>query len=117
MRSIFSETDLEVMARLKAGLLLASVGRVQDALAELHRALGGAVLLGDRHAEFLAHHHLWKTFLKLGEHDHARLEFEAASHFLRYVDEVSPETEEVRNTMKGEHNESVSGESLRPRTR
>ncbi len=65
-------------------------------LKSLEEGLGQAVLSGDRHAEFVAHHHLWKAHEAGGDRERARFELQAARYFVRFVDEASPDADEVR---------------------
>lgn len=85
-----------VHARLRLGGLLVRQGDVETGLDALRQSLAQAILLRDRQAEFLAHYHLWKAYVSLGDGEQARLEFESASYFVRFVQDVSPEAEEIR---------------------
>ncbi len=93
--------QLAVMARLAVGRLQVRTGSGAAGLEALQEGLGQAVLLGDRHAEFLAHHHLWKAYQNLGDGERARFELQAAGYFVRFIDEASPEADEVRRLSEG----------------
>jgi hypothetical protein len=54
------------------------------------------VQLGDANAQFFAHYHLWKAHRSMGDNDRAALEFNAAGYFVRFVDEVTAEVDEVK---------------------
>jgi len=88
-------------AQLEKGQLQAETGSVDEGLRTLREALGEAVRLGDRNGEFLAHYYLWKTHEKLGDNDRARFELQAARYFVRFIDDHSPEAEEVRRLLDG----------------
>jgi hypothetical protein len=46
--------------------------------------------------EFYAHHGLWKAYDALGDRERADLEFQAARYYVRFIDEISAEADEVR---------------------
>jgi tetratricopeptide (TPR) repeat protein len=87
---------LVLLGRIELGRLLTNSGSIDEGLGILQQALGQAIQMGDRNAEFAARYCLWKAHLQLGDHDRARFEFEAASYCVRFVDEASPEAEEIR---------------------
>jgi hypothetical protein len=91
-----------VVGLLELGRLQVAAGAVEDGLGALREGLGQAVLLGDRGAEFLAHHHLWKANQCLGDTDRAQCELEAARYFVRFVDDHSAEADEVRGLLQEE---------------
>ncbi len=85
-----------LMARLELGRLLVRYQEHEEAVAVLQQALARAVVLGDRHLQFDAHHHLWKAHEQTGDRHRARIELEAAVYLLPHSDEASPEANEVR---------------------
>jgi tetratricopeptide (TPR) repeat protein len=89
--------QLALMARLAVGRLQVRTGSGGPGLQALEEGLRQAVLLGDRHAEFIAHHHLWKAHQALGDRERARFELQAARYFVRFVDEASKDADEVRH--------------------
>jgi tetratricopeptide (TPR) repeat protein len=91
---------LVVSAHLELGRLLIGSGAEGEGLEELNEGLGQAVLLRDRSAEFHAHHSLWKAFERLGDADRAQYERKAAEFFVRFIDDHSPEADEVRSLSK-----------------
>jgi tetratricopeptide (TPR) repeat protein len=88
--------QLALSARTLIGRSLVASGRVADGLETLSEALAQAMSRKDRHGQFLAHYWLWKAFGAAREMDRAELELESARYFVRFVDEVSPEADEVR---------------------
>lgn len=99
-------TKLTLTGQLELGRLLALSGRIPEALELLRKALGQAVLIEDRNARFLAHHHLWKAYAAAGDRASAAVELTAAQSLARYVDDLSEEADEVRAFAKsgGTHN-------------
>ncbi len=91
-----AHAKVELSARIKLGALEVALGSAQRGLDTLLEALGHAVSLRNHHGQFLGHYHLWKTYARLGECERARIELESAGYFVRFVDEVSPEADEVR---------------------
>ena len=89
---------------LEHGRLLVKTGDAKKGLEVLRQALADAVVRDDRNAQFFAHHYLWKAHEALGEPDRARFELESARYFVSFIDEASPEAEEVR----GSHRETGS---------
>ncbi len=87
---------LVLLGRIELGRLLSKSGSPEEGLRVLQQALGQAIQVGDRNAEFAARYCLWKAHGQLGDQDRARFEFEAASYCVRSVDEVSPEADEIR---------------------
>jgi tetratricopeptide (TPR) repeat protein len=93
---------IAMMGQLELGRLLVASGSLEEGLVALNAGLGQAVMLGDQQAQFVGHRHLWKAFEKLGDPERAALERQAASYFVRFSDEHSPEAEEVRELAKRE---------------
>ena len=91
---------LVISGHLELGRLLVKSGRAGKGLDALREGLGQAVLLGDRNAEFLAHYHLWKAHEQLGDQERARFELEAASYFVRFIDDFCPEADEIHRLLK-----------------
>lgn len=87
---------LAVSGRLDLGRLLVTHGAPEKGLEELRKVLSEAVLLEDRIAEFYAHYQLWKAYQTLGQSEPMKFEFQAAAHFVQFIDEPSPEAEEIR---------------------
>ena len=88
-------------AQLEMGQLQVETGKVEEGLRMLSEGLGEAVRLGNRRGEFLAHYYLWKTHEKLDDTDRARFELQAARYFVRFIDDHSPEADEVRRLLDG----------------
>ena len=84
-----------VFGLLELGRVLAGVGKTEAAVENLTQGLGNAVRLKDNNAQFVAHYHLWKIHLETGNHDRGRFELNAAKYFVQFVDERSPEADEV----------------------
>ena len=87
---------LGVSGRLELGRLLVASGSSDKGLEELRKVLSEALLLEDRIAEFYAHYHLWKTYELLDQREPMKFEFQAAAHFVQFIDEPSPEADEIR---------------------
>jgi tetratricopeptide (TPR) repeat protein len=95
---------MSITGRLELGRLHLQTGSVGESLELLREALGQAVLLGDKNAEFLAHYYLWKGYESIGDRDRSRVEREAASYFVRFVDDHSSEADEIRRGSGGQDN-------------
>ncbi len=91
--------ELELTARIEIGRNLVASGNAEEGLDALAEALAKAMLLKDRHGQFLAHYCLFKAYEAMGEGDRAALELQSAKYFVRYVDEAAPEADEVRNAI------------------
>ena len=78
---------------------LVQLGQGEEALKVLRETLSEAVLAQDRHAEFHAHHGLWKAYSALGQEKQAEFELAAARHYLAFLEEASEEAAEVRAAM------------------
>lgn len=87
---------LVASAHIDIGRLCLLAGSEEEGFEALREGLSRAVRLDDKHAEFMAHYHLWKAYAKRGDRERARFEFEAARYFVDSVDEASPEADEVR---------------------
>jgi tetratricopeptide (TPR) repeat protein len=88
---------LVLLGRIELGRLLTKSGAIEEGLEIIRQALGQAIQVADRNAEFAARYCLWKAHVRLGDRDRARFELEAASYCVRFVDEASPEADEIRN--------------------
>lgn len=88
-------------AAIREGQLLVEAGAFNEAEVSLRQGLGEAVALGNRIAEFLAHHQLWKVAEKLGDRERARLELQAARYYLRFLDQQLEEADEIRSMPAG----------------
>lgn len=93
-------TRLATVALLEQGRLRAGSGKVEAGVKSLRQGLAEATLHGDRAAEFLAHYHLWKVYERLGDADRATFELKTAMHFVQFIDDHSPESDEVRALVK-----------------
>jgi tetratricopeptide (TPR) repeat protein len=82
--------------RLELGRLQVLTGAVDEGLEALDEGLRHAVLIKDRHLEFSARYYLWKAHGSLGDRDRARFELQAAKYLVRFLDDYSPEADEVR---------------------
>ena len=100
-RKVITLTDRHGHARIKAfghlelGRLLAKAAEREAGLEHLTRGLSDAVRLNDHNAQFFAHYHLWKVHLAMDHRDRAKFEFSSASYFVQFVDERTPEVDEV----------------------
>jgi tetratricopeptide (TPR) repeat protein len=83
--------------RLYGGRALIRLERREEGLAELQRAMAAAVELDDLSLQFLAHYHLWKGYLEVGNRMRAEFELGAARSYLRFSDERSEEAREIRS--------------------
>jgi len=87
---------LALTGQLELGRLLTAAGDHERGLEHLRRALGQAVLMEDRNARLLAHHHLWKAYSASGDRALAEVELDSARSLARFVDDMSEETDEIR---------------------
>lgn len=76
---------------------LRELARSRAALEVLREVLAWAIQEDDRVVRFYAHHALWKTYEVLGDGVRATAELRAALDHVQFVEEVMPETREVRN--------------------
>lgn len=87
-----------VFGQMALGPLLVKTGRVADGIKSLRTALGKAASLDDRNAEFLLHYHLWKAHQLDGDTTRAQIELRLAAQFVGFVDDRTPEIDEVRRS-------------------
>jgi transcriptional regulator with XRE-family HTH domain len=88
---------LEAVRGLDEARALQELGRSKESLALLRDVLAWAIQEDDRILRFYAHHALFKAYEALGDAVRATAEFRAAEDHAQFVDEVTPETREVRN--------------------
>jgi len=85
------------MALVRSGRLYVHAGKNAPAVRVLRAALAELARIGDPHGRFLAHYWLSVAYAELGEHDRARFEAQAATHFSGFVDKRScPEARDMR---------------------
>jgi tetratricopeptide (TPR) repeat protein len=89
-----------LLCRIELGRLLTKSGAIGEGLQVIQQALGQAIQVGDRNAEFAARYCLWKAYVGLGDRERARFELEAAIYCVRFVDETFPEADEIRGLGK-----------------
>lgn len=97
---------VRVLRQLDLAEALLAAGDTDPAFETLNDALSAAIGSGDRAVQFYAHYYLWKAHQQCGDLDRAGLELNNASYFLRFVDESTDQTEEVRRFMKPEEDDS-----------
>ena len=51
---------------------------------------------GEHGAQFYAHYYLWRVYVVLGDEERADLEKNAACYYVRYLDEATAQTKEIR---------------------
>jgi tetratricopeptide (TPR) repeat protein len=90
------QAKLALTGQLELGRLLNASGEHDRGLEHLRKALGQAVLMEDRNARLLAHHHLWKAYSAAGDRARAQIELDSARSLIRFVDDVSEEANEIR---------------------
>jgi tetratricopeptide (TPR) repeat protein len=90
------QAKLGLTGQLELGRLLTASGDHERGLEHLRKALGQAVLMEDRNARLLAHHHLWKAYSVSGDRARAQVEFDSARSLVRFVDDGSDEADEIR---------------------
>jgi tetratricopeptide (TPR) repeat protein len=101
---------------LELGRLLVRAGSVEEGLEALNASLAEAMLLDNKLIEFHVHYNLWKTYETIGDRDRERFEFEAASYFVRFIDESSNEAREIRD-LAARWEETRSGRRRKHRRR
>jgi tetratricopeptide (TPR) repeat protein len=85
------------MALVRAGRLYVHAGKNASAVQALRTALAELARIGDPHGRFLAHYWLSVAYAESGDHDRARFEARAATHFSAFVDKrSSPEARDMR---------------------
>jgi tetratricopeptide (TPR) repeat protein len=85
------------MALVRTGRLYVHAEKNDAAVSVLRTALAELTKLGDPHGRFLAHYWLSVAYFELGDHDRARFEAKAATHFSGFVDKrSSPEVRDLR---------------------
>jgi tetratricopeptide (TPR) repeat protein len=75
-------------------------GKPDRALTVLTRVLAETIAASDNILRFFTHFYLSKTYASLGDSQRSRVEFEQARYFVRFVDQASKETSEVRGHLK-----------------
>lgn len=93
--------ELVTAVQMQRGELLLASGAGEDAIPLLESALKRAQTAGDLSLQFVGHYSLWKAYTALGDRDRARFECEAARYHVRFVEDVTPEAEEVRRLVAG----------------
>jgi hypothetical protein len=91
---------LALMRQIDEGRTLVALGRADTATGVLHEALGTAGAKHDVLCQFHAHFYLWKAYTLLKQQDRAELELQAAQYHSRFLDDKTPESEEIRQTMR-----------------
>ncbi len=85
------------MALVRSGRLYVHAGKNAPAVRILRTALAELARIGDPHGRFLGHYWLSVAYAELGDHDRARFEAQAATHFSGFVDKRScPEARDMR---------------------
>jgi transcriptional regulator with XRE-family HTH domain len=87
---------LVVQRTIDEGRALFESGRREEGLTTLSTGLAKALEGQDSIAQFYGHHCLWKAYVQLGDAERAKLELNAASYFVQFVDAAMPEAREVR---------------------
>jgi tetratricopeptide (TPR) repeat protein len=87
---------LSVMRKVDEGRILLALDRAEAAVDTLNMALAGALSAKDEVCQFHAHFYLWKAYTRRGEAQRADLELRAAEYFVRFLDDETPETAEIR---------------------
>lgn len=87
------------LAAIREGQVLLAEDRLEEAGAALRAGLAESISTGNKSYQFLAHFHLWKLATAEGMPDLGKVEFDAAGYFLRFVDEQSPESLEMRRIL------------------
>lgn len=85
-----------IYGHIELGRLLSKTEDQDAGMEHLRQGLGEAVRIGEPNAQFTAHYHLWKAHEAGGDRERAAFELNAASYFVRLVDEHTPEVDEVR---------------------
>jgi tetratricopeptide (TPR) repeat protein len=75
-------------------------GTADRALTVLTGVLAETIAASDNFIRFYTHFYLSKTYAILGDSLRSQVEFEQARYFVRFVDEASKETSEVRGHLK-----------------
>ena len=96
----YGHERIVISGHLEVGRLLLKKGSVDEALRALREGLGKAVLLEDRSAEFMAHYYMWKAHEIAGSRKAANFELGAARYLVQFIDDSSPESDEVRKLLK-----------------
>jgi len=91
---------LEVHRAIDEAAALVGLGRAEPAVALLESCLARALVLQDRPAQFLIHYHLWRAFESLETPLRARAERDAARYFVRFVDESTRETRDIKEEVR-----------------
>jgi len=88
---------LALIQEARAHLLAAKADR---ALTVLTRVLAETIAASDNVIRFYSHFYLSKAYASLGDSLRSRVEFEQAGYFVRFVDQASKETSEVRGHLE-----------------
>jgi len=90
---------VRLLRMVDRGRILLATGHTDEAVEVLNECLARTITAGEHAAQFYAHYHLWKAHTGLGDEERAELERNAACYYVRYVDESSGETREVRQIL------------------
>jgi len=88
---------LRTMRTIDLGRALIAIGDQAGGLNALNQGLSESIAEQDSLCQFYAHFYLWKAHLEAGNLDRAEVELGNARYHLRFVDEQTPETIEVRS--------------------
>jgi transcriptional regulator with XRE-family HTH domain len=89
------------MRRLEEGRALLALGQSEAGFTALTDALSQGIATGDSALQFYGHFHLWKAHVARGASAAAELDLRACQYHLRSVDEITPETSEIREMLRG----------------
>lgn len=87
---------LAVMRRLEEARAALALRDTEAGLDALAQALAESVATQDPVMQFYAHYYLWKAHADQGDKARAQLERDSAQYYVRFVDEATPETKEIR---------------------
>ena len=87
---------LQRLRRIEEGRALMLLGDTAISLSVLCAVLADSRAANDKVAQFYAHYYLWKTSGAAGDRNRADVELNSAIHCVRFIDEVTNETREIR---------------------
>ncbi len=90
---------IATLRRIDEGRAHALLGDAPRAFKALEKALADAIAQDDRSSRFYAHYHLWEVANDSGDESRARLELDAAVYHVRFIDDVTPEANRIREML------------------
>jgi tetratricopeptide (TPR) repeat protein len=89
---------LRTMRTIDIGRAHVALGDRHEGVTALNLALSAAITTDDHVCRFYAHYYLWQAHLDRDDLERAEIELKNARYYVRFVDDQSPETVEIRDS-------------------